>query len=561
MHLSRLSLVSLIFLILGALLIPGNGAVSAQDSERCFPETGHCISGPIRQFWERNGGLLVFGFPLGPQQEEFIEGKRIQAQWFERNRIELHPENQPPYNVLLGRLSEDRLGMDQRDWRSFPASSPQPGCRFFPETNHNVCGRILEAWRANGLELDGIPGFSEAENLALFGLPLSDAQTETLEDGRQYTVQWFERARFELHPENARPFDVLLGLLGSALYPRQPPSYVPPPPEQPGGAPPPPPFPAGPRMDAYDGAAPAPIPAQAALKIMNNTGQPVRVSLAGPTATAWSVVRDVFDAVIAPGGYQAIVTAWCGTSTTNFSVGAGKTVELSITCAQEDTAEVRLVNQTGGTARLALTGPTALNLVVGSGGRQTGRVRPGDYRGTATAPCGSVAVSFSLAANEVRELTLQCPGRTSTVSIANTSNEPIRVNLVGPTSESFTVPGGQTVSRQVMPGEYEVTVDSACGRESRRFAIADGETYTLTYTCVRQTAVIEVTNKTGGVLTITLDGPTRGRYDVPNGQSRSIEVLPGSYSITVSARCGSETVSVTVENGEVHNLGTYYCSS
>ncbi|MCS6882817.1 MAG: hypothetical protein RMK84_09750 [Oscillochloridaceae bacterium] len=101
MRLSRLSLVSLIFLILGALLIPGNGAVSAQDSERCFPETGHCISGPIRQFWERNGGLAVFGFPLGPQQEEFIEGKRIQAQWFERNRIELHPENQPPYNVLL----------------------------------------------------------------------------------------------------------------------------------------------------------------------------------------------------------------------------------------------------------------------------------------------------------------------------------------------------------------------------------------------------------------------------------------------------------------------------
>jgi hypothetical protein len=30
-------------------------------------------------------------------------------------------------------------------------------------------------------------------------------------------VQWFERARFELHPENPRPYDVLLGLLGNEL--------------------------------------------------------------------------------------------------------------------------------------------------------------------------------------------------------------------------------------------------------------------------------------------------------------------------------------------------------
>jgi 5-hydroxyisourate hydrolase-like protein (transthyretin family) len=30
-------------------------------------------------------------------------------------------------------------------------------------------------------------------------------------------VQWFERGRFELHPENAPPYDVLLGLLGSEV--------------------------------------------------------------------------------------------------------------------------------------------------------------------------------------------------------------------------------------------------------------------------------------------------------------------------------------------------------
>ena len=36
-------------------------------------------------------------------------------------------------------------------------------------------------------------------------------------DGQQRQIQWFERARFELHPENQRPYNVLLGLLGNEL--------------------------------------------------------------------------------------------------------------------------------------------------------------------------------------------------------------------------------------------------------------------------------------------------------------------------------------------------------
>jgi hypothetical protein len=175
------------------------------------------MSGRIREYWEQNGGLAVFGYPITPQREERIEGRALQVQWFERNRLELHPGNPRPYDVLLGRLGADRLAQQGRDWQQFAKTGEQPGCRYFPETGQSVCGRILEAWRANGLEFDGRSGFSEAENLALFGLPLSPPQVETLSDGRQYTVQWFERARFELHPENARPFDVLLGLLGNEV--------------------------------------------------------------------------------------------------------------------------------------------------------------------------------------------------------------------------------------------------------------------------------------------------------------------------------------------------------
>lgn len=207
--------VALLFLSL-YLLVVAPLTVAAQGDQRCFPETGQCSSGRIRAFWEGNGGLPVFGFPTGAQGEIQIEGRPFQAQLFERNRLELHPENKAPYDVLLGRLGADRLAQQGRDPFTFPKSSAQTGCRFFPETQHNVCGDILTAWHASGLEFDGKRGKSEAENLALFGLPLSDLQTEQIQ-GNDYQVQWFERARFELHPENAPPYNVLLGLLGNEI--------------------------------------------------------------------------------------------------------------------------------------------------------------------------------------------------------------------------------------------------------------------------------------------------------------------------------------------------------
>ena len=36
-------------------------------------------------------------------------------------------------------------------------------------------------------------------------------------------MQWFERARFELHPEHKPPYNVLLGLLGNELRASIPP--------------------------------------------------------------------------------------------------------------------------------------------------------------------------------------------------------------------------------------------------------------------------------------------------------------------------------------------------
>jgi hypothetical protein len=189
--------------------------------QRCFLETGWCVSGRIRQFWERHGGLNIFGLPLTRQYEEVVDGVPRQVQWFERNRLELHPEHAPPYDVLLGRIGVERLEQQGRNWWTFAAADAAAaeanGCRFFADTGHTICGEMLAAWRSSGLELDGRRGTSEAESLALFGMPLSEAQTETLADGQTYLVQWFERARFEVHPRADGSSRVLLGLLGSEM--------------------------------------------------------------------------------------------------------------------------------------------------------------------------------------------------------------------------------------------------------------------------------------------------------------------------------------------------------
>ena len=152
--------------------------------------------------------------PIAPAQLEFVETGTVLAQHFERNRLELHPENARPYDVLLGRLGAEQM---QRAGIFAQPEAQRAGCMYFAQTQLNVCGRLAEAWRSYGLRLDGEAGIGFTESLALWGFPVSPTFTATFPDGTQRSIQYFERARFELHPENAVPNDVLFGLLGKEL--------------------------------------------------------------------------------------------------------------------------------------------------------------------------------------------------------------------------------------------------------------------------------------------------------------------------------------------------------
>jgi len=182
-----------------------------QGPSVAFPETGQSLQGRFLEYWRANSGLQVFGYPIGAQ------AGAPPAQVFERARFEYHPENQAPYDVLLGRLGVEALQAQGRDWQTFAKADPS-AAHYFAQTGHAIAPQFWGFWSSNGLEFDGNKkAKSAAESLALFGLPISEAQMEPGADGRMYLTQWFERAKFECHPENQAPYDVLLGRLGSDL--------------------------------------------------------------------------------------------------------------------------------------------------------------------------------------------------------------------------------------------------------------------------------------------------------------------------------------------------------
>ena len=164
----------------------------------CFVETGRCVRGPFLRYWREHGGLALNGYPLSEEFAEQLEdGQVYRVQYFERVRLEYHPENPAPYDVLLGQFGRRLHPAD-------PPAAPLPSARYFPETGHNLGGSFRPYWEAHG-------------GLAQFGYPLSEEIEERLEDGRVYTVQYFERARFERHPENPPPYDILLGQFGRRI--------------------------------------------------------------------------------------------------------------------------------------------------------------------------------------------------------------------------------------------------------------------------------------------------------------------------------------------------------
>jgi len=99
-------------MILAALLFVSSGTVSAQGNSRTFQETGQTVKGKFLTYWESHGGLPQQGFPISGEMQERsdTDGKTYTVQYFERNRLEYHPEQQDPkFQMLLGLLGTEQF--------------------------------------------------------------------------------------------------------------------------------------------------------------------------------------------------------------------------------------------------------------------------------------------------------------------------------------------------------------------------------------------------------------------------------------------------------------------
>jgi hypothetical protein len=196
------------FALLSSLLdITALVPATEQSPTRPFPETGKTVSGRFLDYWISHGGLPQQGYPISEEMQEKsdTDGKTYTVQYFERAVFEMHPENKAPNDVLLSLLGNFLYQ------QKYPSGAPgqhasTQGPRKFSETGHSVGGKFLQYWQTNG-------------GLAQQGYPISDEfQEKSNLDGKTYKVQYFERAVFELHPENAPPYDVLLSQLGTFRY-------------------------------------------------------------------------------------------------------------------------------------------------------------------------------------------------------------------------------------------------------------------------------------------------------------------------------------------------------
>jgi hypothetical protein len=144
--------------------------------------------------WRGKGGLAIFGLPL---TQPITQPNGVIVQYFERARLEFHPDLAGTrYAVLIGLLGVE-LGYSSPVTTTAAPTSTAELAWYFPATQHLLGKPFRSFWKSRG-------------GLELFGLPIGEAM---IENG--LLVQYFERARFELHPELAgTAYEVQLGHLG-----------------------------------------------------------------------------------------------------------------------------------------------------------------------------------------------------------------------------------------------------------------------------------------------------------------------------------------------------------
>jgi hypothetical protein len=96
------------------------GEVNGDPEAICYVVSGHFL-----EFWNNNGGLQLFGYPISqPFAERMKDGTLMWVQYFERARMELHGPEGAQY-VLLGHFGVEILN-NRMGISTPPAASCEP---------------------------------------------------------------------------------------------------------------------------------------------------------------------------------------------------------------------------------------------------------------------------------------------------------------------------------------------------------------------------------------------------------------------------------------------------
>lgn len=305
----------LVGIVLGSWVIPHSSM--AMEEALFFATTGQRLSNThgFLAYWRAGNGPLTLGPPVTP---ELIENG-LTVQYFERGRLEYHPE-------YGGAILRGRLGAEYSEilWQRFEPLAPEaipPDARLFPETGYAVGQPFLSFWETYG-------------GLETFGFPISMPAWEYV-GPRLALVQYFERARLEYYADVAPEAAMQIGSLGRALALLR---GLPTAPTAPAGATvvddagqplpqpetPPAPPPTAPPPATEPTAAPAPVAPTPTSRPAASTA-PARAAPAAPASRGKSIVVDISDQwLYAYEGERMVFDAPVSTGRDGFNTPVGR---------------------------------------------------------------------------------------------------------------------------------------------------------------------------------------------------------------------------------------------
>jgi hypothetical protein len=155
-----------------------SGIQWSREQPRFFPETGHTLEIDLLSFYDTHGGEEIIGYPI---TDSFIDPDTgFTIQYFENARIELIPTGQEgEIEARFSPIGEDLGGWQTPREEDYLNAIEDPGCDFFPATQHAVCHSFLAYFEEHG-------------GSEIFGFPISEFVF--VED---QVVQYFQRFRLD----------------------------------------------------------------------------------------------------------------------------------------------------------------------------------------------------------------------------------------------------------------------------------------------------------------------------------------------------------------------------